>query len=530
MSPERWRQVKDICGALLDHAPDQRDAVLAQLCAGDDELKREVKVMLDQTSGEGSILSRPIWEEVNVPLALIGQQFSHYKIIEKIGSGGMGEVYRARDIRLKRDVAIKVLPVEFSRNPDRMARFQREAELLASLNHPNIAQIHGQEEANGSRCLVLEFIDGETLQERLERGPLSVEEALELARQMCDALEAAHERGIVHRDLKPANVKVTSTGQVKVLDFGLAKALVSGDPVGLSHSPTVTSGSIAGVILGTAAYMSPEQAKAGPADARSDVWAFGAVFYEMLTGKPPFPGETIVEVLGGVLKAEPDWTLLPETTPHQIRSLLRRCLQKDPRHRMRDIADARIEIEEVLRDPLPEVSSPVATTSRHKLLGFAALAAVAGLVAGLLMMRSPQDPPPPPLQRLSVMLPAANSIWFAWRPGLSLAVSPDGKQLAYVGRNPNAAPQLRREPLYIRSLADTAVRQLPGTEGARQPFFSPDSQWLAFFTPDGSLKKIPLAGGKPVNLAEKIEGGLWGFGAWIDPQTIIFSTPGTAGL
>src|SRR5262249_33971042 len=256
----------------------------------------------------------------SVHCALMGsfQSGSHvgsYQILAPIGAGGMGEVYRARDTKLKRDVAIKVLPAEFANDADRLARAQREAEVLASLNHPNIAQIYGQEDAGGTPCLVLEFVDGETLEQRIKQGPIPLLEALELARQITDALDAAHERGIVHRDLKPANVKITQTGQVKVLDFGLAKALDAG-PVDVANSPTlVHSATGAGVILGTSGYMSPEQAKGKPADARSDIWAFGVVLFEMLSGKAAFHGDTVVEILGGVLKADPDWTALPSTMP-----------------------------------------------------------------------------------------------------------------------------------------------------------------------------------------------------------------------
>ena len=299
-----------------------------------------------------------------MPALQIGSKIGSYEILALVGMGGMGEVYRAHDTKLKRDVAIKTLPAEFSQDPEGLARAQREAELLASLNHPNIAQIYGQEEFGGSYCLVLEFVEGETLHERVRRGPISLDAALEIARQMAEALEAAHDCGIVHRDVKPANVKITPSGQVKLLDFGLAK-LRAGEAsrsTPLSNSPTMApSGTLDGVILGTAAYMAPEQAKGEAADARSDIWAFGVVVYEMLTGKSAFRGETMVEVLGGVLKTDPDWTALPSTTPPIVRSLLRRCLQKDRKHRLRHMADARLEIEEAKHctsQLLPSLSRP----------------------------------------------------------------------------------------------------------------------------------------------------------------------------
>src|SRR5262245_214539 len=265
----------------------------------------------------------------------IGTQLGSYEITVLLGKGGMGEVYRARDSKLKRDVAIKVLPEEFVRDADRVTRFQREAEVLASLNHSNIAAIHDLEETNGTRYLVLELVEGETLARGIARGPIPVEEAIAIARQICEALEAAHERGIIHRDLKPANVKITPEGKVKVLDFGLAKAFESNSgTASLSNSPTLSAvATDAGVILGTAAYMSPEQAKGRMATTRSDIWSFGVVFFEMLTGKSPFEGESTVEILGGIMKADPDWSLLPGDTPPPVRSLLRRCLQKDPSRR-----------------------------------------------------------------------------------------------------------------------------------------------------------------------------------------------------
>src|SRR3989441_8791985 len=286
----------------------------------------------------------------------VGHQLGSHEITALIGRGGMGEVYRARDTKLKRDVAIKILPDEFSRDADRVSRFQREAEVLASLNHPNIAAIYDFQEANGSRYLVLELVEGETLSDRIARGPIPVEEALDIAKNICEALEAAHEKRIIHRDLKPANVKITPDGKVKVLDFGLAKMHEAQSATDFSNSPTLLTGSTPGVILGTAAYMSPEQARGRTVDKRTDVWAFGCVLYELLTGKQVFQGETLTDTIAAVLDRQPNWQALPLSTPAKIRDLLRRLLEKDPQRRLRGLGDAGIEIEEALR--LPAKSRP----------------------------------------------------------------------------------------------------------------------------------------------------------------------------
>src|SRR6204780_732526 len=291
-----------------------------------------------------------------------GTKLGTYEILVPIGAGGMGEVYRARDSKLGRDVALKVLPEAFARDAERMARFQREAKVLASLNHPNIATIHGLEDSGATHALVMELAEGPTLADRIRSGPIPIDEALVIAKQMCEALEYAHEHGVVHRDLKPANVKVTNDDAVKVLDFGLAKA-IEGDAASadLANSPTMSRmATLAGVLLGTAAYMSPEQAKGKAVDRRADIWAFGCVLYEMLTGKMAFAGETVTDTLAAVIMKDPDWSQLPAATPLRVRVLLQRCLQKDPKQRLRDIGDARISIDEVLSGA-PDLSSPVAS-------------------------------------------------------------------------------------------------------------------------------------------------------------------------
>ena len=343
--------------ASLAHDAEGRQAFLARACAGDETLLREVESLLAQLtfSGDG-FLKGPA-----VPLAaqadsdidaflVAGRRLGSYEVQEQIGAGGMGEVYRARDTKLGRDVAIKILPRVFTSDPDRLMRFEREARMLATLNHPHIGAIYGFEDAEGMRALVLELVDGETVANRIARGPLPVKDALTLARQIADALDAAHEKGIVHRDLKPANIKITSEGTVKVLDFGLAKAASAGAATAdQTQSPTATAGGTReGVILGTAAYMSPEQARGLKVDKRTDIWAFGCVLYEMLTGRLPFAGHTVSDTIAAILEREPDWKALPQATPASIRRLLQRSLEKDLKRRLRDIGDARLELDDVL--------------------------------------------------------------------------------------------------------------------------------------------------------------------------------------
>ena len=356
MTPERWRQVEEIVHGALSRAESERLAFVVRTCAGDEALRREVESLLAQQASAGGFLEGPavaaaaqMVSETGASL-LTGRRLGAYQVHARIGAGGMGEVYRARDTKLGRDVAIKILPRLFTSNPDRLARFEREARVLASLNHPHIGAIYGLEDADGVPALVLGLVNGETLADRIARGPIPLKEALPISRQMADALEAAHEKGIVHRDLKPANIKITPEGVVKVLDFGLAKA-ASADaaPVDLTQSPTMTIGATReGVIIGTAGYMSPEQAKGRSADKRADVWTFGMVLYEMLTGRQAFAGETTPDVLAKVIEREPDWTALPASTPPRLRELLRRCARKDPKRRLQAIGDARVQIEALI--------------------------------------------------------------------------------------------------------------------------------------------------------------------------------------
>jgi eukaryotic-like serine/threonine-protein kinase len=370
-----------------------------------------------------------------------GTRLGSYEVVAQIGAGGMGEVYRARDTKLGRDVAIKVLPANFVNDPERLSRFQREARMLAALNHPNIATIYGLEQSGGVTYLVMELVPGETLAERVSAGPLAIEEALAIAKQIAEALEAAHEKSIIHRDLKPANVKVTPEGKVKVLDFGLAKAFAgdaaNDDP---SNSPTLSAAAtMQGTILGTAAYMSPEQARGKACDKRTDIWAFGCVLYELLSGKQAFHGETTTEILAAVLRGEPDWQALPETTPLSIRALLRRCLQKEMNKRARDAGDVRIEIEEALAAPATSgVVSPaksIRTFGRRGLIfsvgALLSVAAIASLATWVL--KPPSSPLPQPISRVTITLPPGQQL-AGVETAPVVALSPDGSHLAYVAR------------------------------------------------------------------------------------------------
>ena len=435
-----------------------------------------------------------------------GTELGVYEILSLIGVGGMGEVYKARDRKLKRDVAIKVLPDEFSRDPDRVSRFQREAEALAALNHSNIAAIYDVQQIGGSRFLVLELVDGETLAAKLKREALPVDEALQIARQVCEALEAAHEKGIIHRDLKPANIKVTPDGKVKVLDFGLARLFEAETPdEDLSNSPTLMSRTAGGVILGTVAYMSPEQARGQKAGKQSDIWAFGCVLYEMLTGQQAFRGDTITDILSGIIRIDPDWKALPAAIPGNIDLLLRRCLHKDAHRRLRDIGDATIEIDERAARDAAGVKPPRGSNQITRTLAVVMAVAfvIAAIAASALYFR-------PAVQgremRLQVITPPTDDL-------ISLAISPDGQRIAFVGSTEG------KSQLWIRALESASAQPLPGTEGASYPFWSPDSRSLGFFA-EGKLKRIDIVGGPARVLANAPLGR---GGAWNQDGVIIFS-------
>jgi eukaryotic-like serine/threonine-protein kinase len=427
-----------------------------------------------------------------------GTKHGTYEILAPLGAGGMGEVYRARDTRLRRDVAIKVLPASLAADPERLARLEREARLLAALNHPNVAAIYGLEETAGSPYLVMEYVEGESLAQKLAAGPLPVDDALSACVQIAAGLEAAHAAGVVHRDLKPANVMVRPDGSVKVLDLGLARSVESTGGADPSLSPTVTSAPTgAGVILGTAAYMSPEQARGKPVDKRTDVFSFGCVLYECLTGARAFPGDNVSDSLAAILRAEPDWSALPAETPVSVSGLLRRCLQKDSRKRFQDIGDARIELEEAISAPYGSSEQTVATPSRARgarllwALGGALVGIVAVYSAGRLFGRPSPGVALP--VRAVLPLPAKARLDFAQRP--AIAVSPDGRTVIFRAVEDHVAR------LYRRRLDRSEADPIGGTEGGFNPFFSPDGEWLGFFTAT-DLNKVPLAGGSPIRLTQ----------------------------
>ncbi len=565
---DRWQQIERIYHAARGVEKSAREEVVAAACAEDPSLGDEVKFLLEKADQAGSFLQTPAIEVAAEALAkekLLsdprkpafepGFMIAHYRLAGKIGEGGMGEVYRASDTRLQRDVALKILPQAFARDAERMARFEREAQVLASLNHPNIAAIHGLEESSGIRALVMELVEGETLAERLgriqpsphgpspqrrgrsggagsgegSRGSLSaVDNTLHIAKQIAEALEYAHERGVVHRDLKPANVKITPEGMVKVLDFGLAKVLnpqessAGSDP---AHSPALSANATQpGMLLGTASYMSPEQARGLQVDRRCDIWAFGCVLYELISAQKAFEGETASDVLAAVITKEPDWNSLPATTPPSVQKLIHRCLVKDPRQRMRDIGEARIAIEETQSGsafhPSPLQSGEGGPGKRDRVRASPLRRTLPWAIGGLLVATlitaallwkfaapTPQEFPvsfyisPPPKTTLRE---------FGFNPG-PVAVSPDGGQLAFSATDENGITRL-----YVRHLASEMSQVVAGTEDAAWPFWSPDGGSLAFFA-DQKLKTVNLANGNLEVLADSScpDGGAWGPGGTI---------------
>ena len=453
-----------------------------------------------------------------------GTKLGPYEILSPLGKGGMGEVFRARDSKLDRDVAIKVLPEFYSRDPERLARFQREAKVLASLDHPNIASVYGFDESDGTRFLALEFVGGETLGQRLKSGPMPVEEALETSKQIADALEAAHGQGIIHRDLKPANVMIRPDGVVKVLDFGLAKAMTEESSTSEeANSPTITANfTRPGVVLGTAAYMSPEQARGRPLDKRSDIWSFGIILFECLTGSRLFGGETANDSMGAIMHKDPDWSLLPPGTPPTIQLLLRRCLTKDRKRRLHDIADARIELENALVDPASTslgLAQAALDAKRRWLpawpavLGFAVLLA---LISFGVWYAKPERPRQ--LWNLTLSVPEDQGYRIStWSQGV--AVSPDGRQAAFIIRDENVSERENRILLRQLDLSEGII--LANTEGARHATFSPDGNWIAFISGPNSLLKISTRGG-PTSTLYRSEGFLYD-AVWGVDGTIVFA-------
>jgi Tol biopolymer transport system component len=459
-----------------------------------------------------------------------GARLGPYEVTGAIGAGGMGQVYRGRDTRLNRDVALKILPATFAQDPERLARFRREAQVLASLNHQNIAAIYGLEESGSQFALVLELVEGRTLADRIARGPLALEESLPIARQIVAALEEAHSRGVIHRDLKPANISLREDGTVKVLDFGLAKLT---DPVGtsspsasdLANSPTMTSPAMTGMgmILGTAAYMSPEQAKGRVVDKRADIWAFGCVLYEMLTGRRAFEGEEVTDMMAAILRGEPDWTALPAEAPAPLQRLLRRCLVKDPARRLPDIGAARLDIEDALAAPPEEVraaasSTPLAAVPPRAAARWperAALGLVTLALAALALVHFRERPDPQSTFRFQVT-PAQGTLFAGGGTGAAPVVSPDGRLLVFRTARPGQPLHL-----WLRNLETMETRELSGTLDAAGPFWSPDSRSIAFFA-DRKLKRLDVSGGAPQTLADLQGQGVSG-GAWSpDGSTIVF--------
>jgi Tol biopolymer transport system component len=448
---------------------------------------------------------------------MVEGQLAHYSILHKIGEGGMGEVFRARDTRLGRDVALKFLPESLASDPERLARFEREAQVLASLNHPHIASIHGFEHVDDTRFLVLELVEGEDLSQRLVRGPLPWQEALSLARQIAEALEAAHEVNIVHRDLKPANILITPAGSAKVLDFGLAKSWDGGSAnTNMTNSPTILSNSptMAGVIMGTASYMSPEQARGQQVDKRADIFAFGCVVFEMLAGQQCFSGKTISDILAAVLRVEPNWDTLPRDIPRPIVQLLRRCLDKEPGTRLRDIGEARIVLDRVLRGDIDDAhettedeTAPASSGAKRYSLALGWLLALSFAIASGFLYKALRQQSDTPARVTQTSILPAQGVRFNLRgihPG-PVAISPQGERIVYTGRATGGQPML-----YVRELDNPETKALRGTEEAGYPFWSPDGRSIGFFA-SGKLKRVEVAGAPPRTLCEAPvgKGGTW---------------------
>ena len=555
MERERWLKIERLYHGALEREASARPEFLHQACAGDESLRREVESLLAEEE-PGSFLGKPAFEVAAQVLAedeaeaagmtatytMLGRVVSHYRILEKLGSGGMGEVYRARDTRLRRDVALKILPKAMADDAERMARFEREAHLLASLNHPNIAAIYGLEESNGIRALVMELAEGPTLAERIagahgtrpgggERGsPLPLDEHLGTAKQIAEALEYAHERGIIHRDLKPANVKITPEGTVKVLDFGLAKML---DPQGSqsalnpNNSPALSAmGTASGMILGTAAYMGPEQAKGQRVDRRCDIWAFGCVLYEMLSGCKAFPGETISEVLAAVIKSEPDWSTLPAATPVGIQRLIRRCLQKDVRQRLQAIGDARIAIEETLSGDVGAGLVPARTetvTGRpqgsplRRILLWASGVLAGALIAGLAVWKFTLPAPQSSMHFSAV----TNFAGVQAQP----ALSPDGRSVAFVSNRDGPYE------IYVGLVSGGNLVKLADDANFKaRPCWSPDGTQIAYRRLNHSgiwdIWEAPALGGTPRRLILNALDPAWS----PDGQTLAYANSATGAL
>ena len=521
MTTDRDDRIERLCMAALDLAPQARSAYVRDVCAGDEALRLEIESLLAREPRVDAFLATAALDVAAAEIArqppLLGRTVGTYQILSLLGAGGMGEVYRAHDGTLKRDVAIKVLPTIFTNDSDRRGRFEREARVLASLNHPNIGAIYGLEDAGGVRALVLELVEGPTLSDRLARGPLPTQEALAIGRQVADALGAAHEKGVIHRDLKPANIKVTPSGLVKVLDFGLAKAFAAdSSPEGLSSSADVTG---AGLILGTVGYMSPEQARGKAIDKRTDIWAFGCVLFEMLTGRAVFARETNSDTIAAILGSDVDWSALPASTPDAIRRLLQRCLNKEPLKRLHDIADARIELDD---DSSRVVTDVIARAPAGRWPGV--LVAVGVLAAAvLLFVQFRPSGSVPAVVRFSIG-PPESGMFGRGANGRMLAVSPNGTVLAFT-----AAGQDGHSALWLRSLDTLNAKPVPGTEGAEGLFWSPDSASVGFFA-GGTMKSVSIETEEVRTVCDV--GGGTAQASWSQAGVILFAgeTRGVGGL
>ena len=540
MNPKRWQKIERLYHEALARDADERSEFLRQACSGDDDVRQEVESLLSHRASSDDLLTsrgatapeqlvahRGADVDVGATPAqsdrvgsLAGHTIGPYRLQSLIGAGGMGEVYRARDTRLGRDVAIKILSQRFAAEPDRLARFEREARVLASLNHPNIATIHGIEDGGGVRALVMELVEGRTLADRLMRGAIPAPEALAVARQLADALDAAHDKGIIHRDLKPANISISSTGVVKVLDFGLAKAVRGASGADLSRAPTITlDATREGLIVGTAAYMSPEQARGQSVDKRTDIWAFGCVLYEMLTGHAAFARETISDTIAAILNNEPDWRAISSRAPSAVGKLLRRCLIKEPTQRLRDIGDARLEIDEILAgfsasssagsETVPAGQGRTSSVGRWVAIGAALiLAGLVGAGAARFFIGGGSSPERPAQFTLSFAGKMADVA------GTTVPMpSSDGRYFVFA-----ATKEAGTTSLWIRPLDSAEARPLPGTDGGQTPIWSPDGRSVAYYA-DGKLKKIRVDGGQPQTIAT-----LRGFqqAAWGSAGEIIF--------
>ncbi len=533
MTPERFARMKELLLASADLPAAERPVYLREVCSDDPDLCREVEEILARDRDTKQILKSNLdlagafrlpaslaedagtmagqGSDQPAGSSLVGRTLGQYRVESKLGEGGMGVVYQGTDTRLERNVAIKLLHPSVVQDSALMARFRREARVLASLNHANLAAIHGLEEADGTTFLVLEYVPGDTLAERLARGPLPLKEALTICRQIAEGIEAAHEQGIVHRDLKPANIKITPGGQVKVLDFGLAKAAaVSSSVDGLAETALATvEMTQAGMIVGTAAYMSPEQACGKPVDRRTDVWAFGCLLFETLTRRQTFAGDTLTEVMAAVLERSPDWGSLPATVPENVKCLLRRCLTKDRHSRLRDIGDARLELEETLSGQVGTAATKAVRMRAHwPAIAAACLLGVAAI--GVWAWRQARSAPPPEVVRFTHQLPPAQQIVPGWNP--SVVFSPDGKSVAYSYAVDGVAMAFRR------SINDLAQRPLGGVSGLEAPVFSPDGRWVAMFNNmDLTLEKVAVDGGAPVRLTgvDMFGRGDWGKDGYI---------------